>query len=269
MARRRHSRPHAVLAAAGVLLLLHSRSASALDDARLMDILVAAYPDFLAGHEGNDLVWKDGTRMPFDDGKPGKSFTTLLDAPSLKDMFLAPYRLGKVSMPPDADSDPGRVRYEPFFLKMYGDCRKGETAATLVNVAWLPSKWGRPVRVTPVNGVAARFEEISAELDRLPPKFDAYLFPPAGTFNCRVIAGSGRLSAHGNATAMDIATMHSHYWLWDTPDAGGNLNWRNAIPMEIVDVFERHGLIWGGKWYHYDTMHFEYRPELIAAGQQQ
>jgi hypothetical protein len=31
-----------------------------------------------------------------------------------------------------------------------------------------------------------------------------------------------------------------------------------------VDIFERHGFIWGGKWAHYDTMHFEYRPELLG-----
>jgi hypothetical protein len=36
------------------------------------------------------------------------------------------------------------------------------------------------------------------------------------------------------------------------------------MPQEIVDIFERHGFIWGGKWYHYDTMHFEYRPELTG-----
>jgi hypothetical protein len=35
------------------------------------------------------------------------------------------------------------------------------------------------------------------------------------------------------------------------------------MPLEIIDIFERHGFIWGGKWYHYDTMHFEYRPELL------
>ena len=40
--------------------------------------------------------------------------------------------------------------------------------------------------------------------------------------------------------------------------------WRNRVPAAIVEIFERHGFIWGGKWYHYDTMHFEYRPELIA-----
>jgi hypothetical protein len=39
--------------------------------------------------------------------------------------------------------------------------------------------------------------------------------------------------------------------------------YRNVIPHGIVDIFEKHGFIWGGKWYHYDTMHFEYRPELV------
>jgi type I restriction enzyme R subunit len=24
-----------------------------------------------------------------------------------------------------------------------------------------------------------------------------------------------------------------------------------------VQIFEKRGFIWGGKWYHYDTMHFE------------
>ena len=51
------------------------------------------------------------------------------------------------------------------------------------------------------------------------------------------------------------------YWKWEGP------NWQvNAIeqvPWEIVTSFEKHGFIWGGKWNHYDTMHFEYRPELV------
>jgi hypothetical protein len=134
---------------------------------------------------------------------------------------------------------------------------------------WLPRKWGKAVRVTRVNGVAAQLAKVSAELDRLPASFDQYLFPPAGTFNCRAIAGTGRLSAHGSATAIDIATRHAHYWRWEKPDASGRHVWRNEIPIEVVEIFEKHGFIWGGKWYHYDTMHFEYRPELIAAGREQ
>jgi len=34
------------------------------------------------------------------------------------------------------------------------------------------------------------------------------------------------------------------------------------MPQSVVDAFERQGFIWGGKWNHYDTMHFEYRPEF-------
>ena len=38
-----------------------------------MDALLLAYPDALAGFNGTDLIWRDGTHMPVDDGRPGKS----------------------------------------------------------------------------------------------------------------------------------------------------------------------------------------------------
>ena len=67
-----------------------------------------------------------------------------------------------------------------------------------------------------------------------------------------------RLSRHGcRIAAIDINAAHADYWLWR---GSGE---RHRIPPEIVDIFERHGFIWGGKWLHYDTMHFEYRPELL------
>ena len=49
------------------------------------------------------------------------------------------------------------------------------------------------------------------------------------------------------------------------PGAGSHVTYKNDIPWETVRIFEAHGFIWGGKWYHSDTMHFEYRPELIGA----
>ena len=241
-------------------------AARATENDALMERVVNSYPAFLAGHEGNTLIWKDGTRMPFDDGKRGKTFETLLNAPSIRDMFYAPYLSGKVTAAPDVNSDPGRVRYEPFFLKMYGDCRKGETARTLVDVVWLPKKWGKKIKMTRINGVAEQLSKVSRELDRLPSKYDNYLFPPAGTVNCRVIEGTKRLSAHGSATAIDIAQQHANYWRWAKPDSKGRYPYQNQIPAEIVAIFEKHGFIWGGRWYHYDTMHFEYRPELLNIG---
>ncbi len=89
--------------------------ANAADNDTLMDRLISAYPECLAGHDGNELIWKDGTRMPFDDGRRGKEFETLLNAPSIKDMFYAPYIHGKKAAPPDVNIDPGRVRYEQQF----------------------------------------------------------------------------------------------------------------------------------------------------------
>ncbi|MBK7265510.1 MAG: M15 family metallopeptidase [Ignavibacteriales bacterium] len=50
-----------------------------------------------------------------------------------------------------------------------------------------------------------------------------------------------------------------------TKGKDGSIKFRNSIPVEIVHIFEKHGWIWGGRWYHYDTMHFEYRPEIVAA----
>ena len=201
--------------------------------------------------------------MTFDDGERHKSCQRLLTNPSLKDMFYTSYPAVMPTKGPGLDIDPGRVRNEPFFLKMYGDCRKGEVAKSLVDVVWLPKKWGKTVRVTRINGVARHLREVSNELDQLPPSFDNYLIPPGGTLNCRTIAGTSRLSAHGTATAIDIGTKHSHYWQWSRPDPTGRYVWHNEIPAEIVRIFEKHGFIWGGKWYHFDTMHFEYRPEIL------
>ena len=53
------------------------------------------------------------------------------------------------------------------------------------------------------------------------------------------------------------------YWRWQTPAQLATFSRKNW-PNEIVEAFERHGFIWGGKWWHFDTMHFEYRPEIIA-----
>ena len=30
-----------------------------------------------------------------------------------------------------------------------------------------------------------------------------------------------------------------------------------------MEAFEKNNFIWGGKWGHFDIMHFEYRPEII------
>lgn len=220
--------------------------------------LVAAYPEQFAAIEGNDLVWRDGARMPVSDGVADKDFDTLLDHPDIDDMFVIPYRPGRPQGEPELNEDPGRIRYEPLFTKMYGDCETGEVAPEMRDVAWLKGK----VRFTTVNGAADALEAVVADLRKLPPEMTKYLVPSAGTYNCRRIAGTDRRSMHAYGAAIDINTDYTDYWLWSKP-VGGLYPYRNRIPFTIAEVFERHGFIWGGKWYHYDTMHFEYRPELL------
>ena len=227
--------------------------------------LLKAYPNFLDRIDGNDLVWKDGTRMRIDDGKGARSFDAMLDAPDIKDMFSMRYPVGEKGLAPEVNFDPGRVRYLPLFQKMYGDCRAAGFTTNLDSVVWLPSKDGSKFKFAKINGAAEALQKISNELDKLPDRYLAYLRPSQGTYNCRLIAGTNRRSPHGFGIAIDIAAAHSNYWLRSKPSVGGRIAYKNEIPWEIIRIFEAHGFIWGGKWYHFDTMHFEYRPEIIGA----
>jgi hypothetical protein len=231
-----------------------------------LDALVRAYPDQLVGYDSVDLIWRDGTRMPLSDGRPVKSFAEMLRHGSLLDQLRLPYPAGATGAVPGPDDDPGRIRNRAFFDKMYGDCWKGEVSLRLVPVVWLPRGWGRSIRITSVNGVAERIAAVSEALDALPDAVKRYAYPPAGTYNCRTVADTGEPSMHSWGAAIDISSAHADYWLWHGSgriEAGPV----NRIPLEIVSVFERHGFIWGGKWSHYDTMHFEYRPELLNEDQ--
>ncbi len=237
-----------------------SQSLSEADAARLL----AAYPQQLERIEGNELVWRDGTHMPLDDGKGKKPFEQWLDKPDIADMFAIPYPAGAEASPPAVNVDPGRARSAPFFDKVYGDCRKGEVEKNLARVDWLPKRGKQRLSFNRANGAAAALAAVSRELDELPSSFDVFLVPSAGTYNCRVIAGTDRVSAHGHGIAIDIALKRAHYWRDARSGEGGKVDFKNEIPMDIVRIFERHGFIWGGRWYHYDTMHFEYRPELLG-----
>jgi D-alanyl-D-alanine carboxypeptidase len=64
--------------------------------------------------------------------------------------------------------------------------------------------------------------------------------------------------------AIDINPAFADFWLW-RQTAGTVPGYVNHIPPEIVAVFERHRFIWGSRWAHFDTMHFEYPPELLGS----
>jgi hypothetical protein len=225
-----------------------------------LDRLVAAYPDFLAGHQGAVLVWRDGAHMPTSDGRGPKTPVEVVAAPDVEDIFAWPYPLASQPVTPPS-ADPGRARPAAFFRKMYGDCHAGQVMANLVGVRWVD---GSSVRITRINGVATALTAVVAELRALGPAYTKYLSPMGGTYNCRAIAGTSLASMHSYGAAIDINVASSDYWQWSDAAAHGLGAYRSRIPIQIVQAFERHGFIWGGRWADFDTMHFEYRPELIA-----
>ncbi len=250
----------------GMLLGLTASGTAAAEPAKLSEAQIAAlkagYPDHIRSIEGGHLIWADGSRVGVDDGVIKEDLAARLRSPDIEDMLSLAYPLGPAAAPPATDFDPGRIRDPKFFRAIYGDCSQPGFSAALVDVVWLPKNAGKPIKFNPANGAAEQLRKVSEELDRLPDVYMDYLTPVAQTFLCRGIAGTERVSGHAFGIAIDLNTSFAHYWRWTRPDSNGTYRYQNALPQPIVDVFEKHGFIWGGKWYHYDTMHFEYRPEL-------
>lgn len=243
----------------------------------------SAYPGFDLKLMNGMLVFPDGTSIVFDDGV-GKSAQELLDASDIFDMFFYRYpslayrKNAQTSPAPAAPGpndagltlptslpyleDPGRVRNEQFFRTMYGSTEEA-VKSKLAPVKWIPSGKGPTLMVTTINGVNKALQAVSDDLDKLPELWP-FLLRPGGSFTWRPIAGTSRLSVHSFGAAVDINVGKSNYWRNVKQDEEAIVDYQNRIPAKIVEVFERHGFIWGGWWYHYDTMHFEYRPELIA-----
>lgn len=226
---------------------------------------VEAYPDSVCAGRDDALVLCDGRTLPFDDGRRDKPYEDLLERPDLEDTVSMRYRPGPEFPVPPHRFEPGRWRHEGLMGLMYGDSADAVRRKTR-EVHWMPKSGGKRVTVTTVNGVAEALERVSAALEReLPAEMRAIAATTAGVFVWRKVRGSKRQSPHSYATAIDIGVKWSDYWDWNKPDAAGRYRWKNRFPLAIVSIFERHGFIWGGKWSHFDTMHFEYRPELLVA----
>ncbi|HYV48067.1 MAG TPA: M15 family metallopeptidase [Myxococcaceae bacterium] len=198
----------------------------------------------------------DGAVVPWDDGR-AKGFEERLAAPDVEDAFSIPYRGGPIRPVTAPDEDPGRIRVDPLFRATFGHTEE-EVRARLEPVVILGQTLLVHRRARPA------FERVAGRLAALvkrDPALRPFLENLGGTFAWRKIANADRQSAHSFGVSLDINVKRSAYWEWQTPKEP--IRWKNAIPQAIVDAFEAEGFIWGGRWYHYDTMHFELRPELL------
>lgn len=222
---------------------------------RLANELIEAYPEQNLRYEEKQICFPDGTKIPFDDGRY-KTFVGRLEQADLEDIFAFPYDTVGT---PRYLSDAGRSRNVQFLMAMYGRS-SSEVQQNLVEVEW----FGQTLRMTKINGVADQLQKVAEEL-LLYPEFRPFLVD-ASSFYWRNVRGAKHLSAHSFGIAIDINVEHSNYWRFIYPEASEttHIGYENHIPLDIVRIFERYGFIWGGRWYHFDTMHFEYRPEILS-----
>ena len=221
-----------------------------------------AYPDLLFSQEG-DAITRDGqTWIDIGRNRTGITPQARLADPSLMEHFTYLYPLAfSLEERRTPFHDPGRLRHDPFFEMLYFDTEE-EVRQNLVRVSF-DGFSSAGVQVTRTRGVACQLTAVLQALrphaDELAPFFET----PGGGFNWRTISGTTRRSAHSYGIAVDINPALGGYWKWAGVAEGQASHFNSKVPERLVTAFERYGFIWGGKWHHYDGMHFEYRPELI------
>jgi hypothetical protein len=265
-----------------------SASLSKVDACRIIEEVYEACGAQITAN-GRDFSFPLNTgrvNTPCSDGKE-LSFYDRIESMDVASILMIPYQVGATPLPETRRNwDPGRLRLEPLFRFIYGNS-ESEVRAQLVSVPFL----GQTVKFQSRLGAAQALAKAGRELE-LAMKNDRdlanFLSPFTSRkkdlrqygFVWRFIKGTNRLSTHSFGTAIDLLLDEGpQYWLWDEMKANperakqGEAAYRDIhykptrAPLfnrTAVEIMERNGFIWGGKWNHYDTMHFEYRPELIS-----
>jgi hypothetical protein len=173
-----------------------------------------------------------------------------------------------------SDADPPR-RHEAFLGQLYRAGNREQTEKRIATVSFLGFRLSIHEDVLPaLRGVERRLRR-RAQADPEVRRFLDSLRGVAG-YNWRPIAGQRSRSYHSYGIAVDLMPksyrgLHT-YWRWAVPD---NERWyaipygqRWMVPEAVVQAFEEEGFVWGGKWFFFDTMHFEYRPEILILARQ-
>lgn len=248
--------------------------------------LAEAYPGRVPGREnrggewallvgGRWFHWAGGRMLPTEDLGHREDFVPL--------RFYAYYRGPRRRPDPSPDQvealrarnrggnmDP-RPRSDAFLDGLYGFSSEAEADRTMAEVDFL----GKTVRVHPLLAQPLRRAERTIRAAQAgDPGLRDFIrnISQVQGYHWREIAGTERRSYHGYGTAVDIIPRSYEgrfaYWRWAF-DAGIEEWWSIPderiwpVPQAFVDAMESEGFVWGGKWLWFDTVHFEYRPEVL------
>ena len=250
----------------------------------VLDALVQAYPDRvtdLAIRNGDWSVLIDGRAFHWAGGRM-LSAEELDRSDSYSPYSFRPYPEDVQPVPDLSPEDVARLkarinqreagldgRSPAFLIAMWGMATFADAEVQVRPQRFL----GRNIRVNPrISGFLEAVEADILAAAETDPETAAWLetLGPIGAYVWRDIAGSANRSLHSFGIAVDIQPRSyggkQAYWRWaaDYYDAWWSvpLEDRYRPPAAVIEAFERHGFTWGGKWFLYDQIHFEYRPEL-------
>lgn len=239
------------------------------EDARVRAFLQAYGPllDEVTFH-GDDAVFSAGGRaIHFQDGR--MLAEDRLGEVDRYDPFFYSYALGPLKGPPPLNENPVRSTdvLELLFGRTEAEIRRHCGSATFLNHRlFINSLAIEPLRAVEreILAAAQRDPEVAGWIEDLDIAF---------SFMDKGIAGSTSRSYHAWGLAVDLVPDSYDgkqvYWRWSR--VFNREGWhriplaqRWSPPQAVIEAFERHGFVWGGKWAHFDTIHFEYRPEILS-----
>ncbi len=220
------------------------------------------YGDLINKVDEKSITLKNGISLPYHTNSLKDTWDQKINNADLSTQLTQPYKTGKIDQNPPYLFDPGRLRYQPFFEALYGKTKK-EIENNLVQIEWPTSKENVKLLVNKIGNVDKKLFMIGQEISLLPLEERIWGDHPT-TYYFRTIKDTNRLSMHSFGIAIDISPAKGKYWKNEAKDELTKIGYENTMPLSIIKIFEKYGFIWGGRWYHYDTMHFEYRPELLA-----
>lgn len=225
--------------------------------------IIKGYSDYISSIEKNEkgeifIITNNNTRIIYDDLKE-KSINEKFANPDLEDLFFENYPLNPITKVMDLNKDPGRLRNYKLLNSVYGnDKREIEK-----NLTTISTNYGNII-FNKCNNAAENLKKALDEIwsiSREDTKINSFVTPISGTYNYRVIQDTGMLSPHSYGIAIDLNRNDADYWKWVSKEKGDSRI--ASYPKAIVECFEKYGFVWGGKWSHFDILHFEYKPEII------
>jgi hypothetical protein len=252
----------------------------------VMKALFDAFPDKIDKYEFYNDDWailmKDGTWYYYADGRilPESQLENKAEYRSYQFYRYSPELQAWAERTPrdterfnnfSSNRNQTPLKRSNFFLdNLWQASTRAETERSIVNVNFL----GQTTKIH--RGIQQKLAEVEG-LIQAAAKIDSSIQPwitslgPIEGYAWRNIAITQTRSFHAYGLAIDLLPKQlggkQTYWLWTSQHRS---DWYNVPyteryhpPDAVIKAFEANGFVWGGKWMMFDTMHFEYRPEVL------